>query len=284
MTFQLNIAGMLINIDSSDSFKINKELECFSTFSNQDADLNVIFESCLEISIPNSTLLLDERMKWFVSSDKEKNFSIFIHGRETNSAIYCLQVNNTWKEAVITYLKNDPDNIASFLGPIGEILFRNRILFHQGIVIHAAAIEWEGKGILFSAPSGTGKTTQANLWKRYRGAKILNADRPAIRVLDKEPYIYGTPWNGSSTKYKNHSVPLSAIIMLVQAKENSIRKLDRKEAISIMMPRCFLPYYDEDIMNLAIDNLENIIAATPVYLLQCRPDKEAMEMVYQCVR
>jgi hypothetical protein len=282
--FQLNIAGILININSSDSFKINKELECFFSSGKQDTDVLVSLESCIEIPFPDSTLLLDERMKWFHNPNKDKKFSIYIYGRELNSAIYRLQVNSTWDEADITYLKNDSDIISSFIGPIGEILFRNRILFHQGIVIHAAAIEWEGKGILFSAPSGTGKTTQANLWRKYKKAEILNADRPAIRVLDNLPYIYGTPWNGSSPKCKNHYVPLSTIVMLEQAEKNSIRRLEGKEAISHMMPRCFLPYYDEDIMNLAIDNLEKIIAVTPVYLLQCRPDKEAMEMVYQCVR
>jgi hypothetical protein len=284
MTINIKVAGILIHIISKTSFKISKKLACFSSNESSPIDLNISLINCLDIPIPDNTLLLDEKMQWSRNDSKGQEISIYINEEQTNKAVNQLQVNRRWNNALITYTESNENIISPFLGSLGEILFRNCILFHQGIVIHAAAIEWRGKGIMFSAPSETGKTTQANLWRKNKGAKIINADRPAVRVVDNHSYLYGTLWNGSSSKYRNNSVPLSAIIILEQAKENKIRKLDKREAAARLMPRCFLPYYQEDIMNLALDNIEKIIAVTPVYVLQCRPDKEAVELVYQCVK
>ncbi len=284
MMFMIKIAGIRIQIHSEIPLKRNKKINHFSFKTPCQADLKVSFLSCPDILIPDDTLLLDEKIQWGRNNGTENEVSVFINNEEAKKAVYCLQVNKLWNNAVITYQNNYKDILSLFLGTLGEILFRNCILFHQGMVIHAAAIEWNGKGIMFSAPSGTGKTTQANLWRRYKGAKIINADRPAVRVIDGTPWVYGTLWNGSSARYKNRSVPLSAIILLEQANKNEVRRLDGKEAVSRLMPRCFLPYYQEDIMKLAFDDLEGIIAVTPVYLLSCRPDYEAVELVYQCLK
>jgi hypothetical protein len=283
LKFQLNIADIILEINYDHSIKMNRELSRFAFTGNSPADVEVCMERCKSIEVPESTLLMEDRMKWIRNSGEE-GISIYTYEPIADKIIYQLRTNENWTKASILYLDSDPDMISIFTGSLGEILFRNRILFHKGIVIHAAAIEWNGKGILFSAPPGTGKTTQANLWKKYLGAKILNADRPAVKLNEGGAYVYGTPWSGSSPRYLNKKAPLAAIVMLEQAKVNSLQRLDKKEAISYLMPRSFLPYYNMEMMNQAIDNLENMIQTAPVYLLRCRPDKEAMEMVYECVK
>lgn len=284
MTITINIAGIQIQLASAVAFKVNKKINCFSSAACQAADLTVSLISCEEIRLPENSLAMDEIMYWNRDPDKAENTSIYIKEPETGKIVYRLLADKVWKKAEISYCQDKRNILTPFLESLGEILFRNSLLFHQGIVIHAAAIEWEGQGIIFSAPSGTGKTTQANLWRKYKGARIINADRPAVRAGDNKAYVYGTLWNGSSEKYKNRSLPLTGIILLEQAKENSIRRLDPKEAAARLMPRCFLPYYEEEIMELAFQNIEKIIAVTPVYLLKCRPDGEAVEIVYQCLK
>jgi hypothetical protein len=284
MTITINIAGIQILIDSAVSFKVNKKINCFSSTACQAADLTVSLTSCEEITIPVNSLAMDEIMYWSRDADKADNTSIYIKEPETGKAIYRLLADKAWKKAEISYCQDKRNILTPFLESLGEILFRNSLLFHQGMVIHAAAIEWKGQGIIFSAPSGTGKTTQANLWRKYKGARIINADRPAVRAGDTKSFVYGTLWNGSSEKYKNRCLPLIGIILLEQAEENHIRRLDAKEAAAKLMPRCFLPYYEADIMELAFKNIEKIIALTPVYLLKCRPDGEAVEIVYQCLK
>jgi len=202
---------------------------------------------------------------------------------DSNKAACCLTTDKVWKECLITFGRKYKKPLDYITGAFGEIMFRNRILFHQGIVLHASAIEWEGQGILFCGPSGMGKTTQANLWKKHKGAGMINADRPALRIIGNTPYVYGTLWNGSSKEFKNRSMPLRAIVVLEQAVKNSVHSLDGREAARRLLPRSFLPYYQPEIMDLALCNLENIIALVPIYHLLCRPDNEAVELVYQCL-
>lgn len=290
MICKLEIAGVRIDIISEYAFKLNRKLKRFAVSSNLEPDLKIQLHRSDAISVSEYTLKMDNHMKWFYDSDKKNSIFINIYDQLLDDILYQLQVNKQWNEASITYGDNTPDLVSAFTGPLGEILFRNRILFKQGIVIHSAAIEWNGRGIMFSAPSGTGKSTQAMLWGRYKGARILNEDRPAVRIAEgqelahEKVYVHGTLWNGSSKKYKNHKVPLAAIVLLEQAEVNQIVRLNCREGISRLMPRCFLPYHDKELMNRAMDNLEKIVNATPVYLLRCRPDKEAVEMLYQCVR
>lgn len=283
MTINMNIAGIQIQIISANSFRINKKVKNFLTDHLIQPDLQLTFKERQEITILEKTHRLDAKMQWSQTENRGDDISIYINEEDKKRAEYRLQANGSWNHASIEYGK-EQDVISPFLGSLGEILFRNCLLFHQGIVIHAAAIDWKGRGIIFSAPSGTGKTTQANLWRKHKGAKILNADRPAIRVHEHQAYVYGTLWNGSSQKCCNEGIPLSAIILLEQAKDNEIRKLEHGEATSRLIPRCFLPYYQEDIMNIALDNIERLIAKTPVYILRCTPDKAAVELLYQWMK
>ncbi|MBQ9545440.1 MAG: hypothetical protein IJV00_09980, partial [Clostridia bacterium] len=51
---------------------------------------------------------------------------------------------------------------------------------HGGFVFHGACVSFEKGGYLFTAPSGTGKTTHIRLWRNYLGGNvdIVNGDKP----------------------------------------------------------------------------------------------------------
>jgi hypothetical protein len=278
-----NIADIQINIASDESLML-KKLKLFSTEELEKEDLNVDIQSCNFIREPQGEVLIDEGIRWMLEFKDSNSTSVYIYNKASNEILAMLQVNSKWQQATVNYIKGNCNSESCVMGAIGEILFRNTVICNRGIVIHSSAIEWEGKGIMFSAPSGTGKTTQANLWKKHMGARILNGDRPAVRVIDGYTYIYGTPWSGSTPEFLNSRAPLKAIIMLEQDSQNSIRKLTSQQAVAYLLPRSFLPYHDKDLMNLAIQNLESIISSTPVYLLKCKPDSEAVELVYQCIK
>jgi hypothetical protein len=281
--FKLNIADIVIQVDSDNSDLINK-FKLFYSLCEETPQLKVHLDRCEYINKPDGKIEIDESVKWLSNYFDKNSFSAYIYKEEINQYISMLHVDNKWSNAYASCLSESIYNQYGFIGYIGEILFRNCIIHHQGIVMHAAAIDWQGKGIMFSAPSGTGKSTQANLWKKYKGAKVLNADRPAVRVVNELTYVYGTPWSGATPEFLNEHAPLSAIVLLEQSTENSINLLGKQEAIFKLMPRCFLPYFNSELMDMAIKNLEKIIDSTPVYLLKCRPDREAVELVYQCVK
>jgi len=170
-----------------------------------------------------------------------------------------------------------------FENTIGEVVFRTSILANDGIVVHSAGIDCEGNGILFCGPSGMGKSTQANLWKEHKNAQILNADRAALRLIDGSVYVFGTPWSGSSRENMNSRAALRGIFFLQQAKENSISFLKPSEALNYMLPRCFLPFGSEELMDMALSNIERILEKVPSFLLRCLPNYEAVEMVSDCL-
>jgi hypothetical protein len=280
---RFKIADVLIEIISDKSMNLNT-FNSFSLRSNETPDLKIQMKSCDEIVKPEGILMIDEDVKWMYKPDGDKKIVIYICDEDSEKIIFLLEVDEYWGNASITYLDNEYKIENAVTGILGNILFRNSILFHQGFVIHASAIEWNGKGIMFSAPSGTGKSTQAKLWENNMGARILNDDCPGVRMLRGQNYVFGTPWSGSNNEFINDNAPIAAIVVLEQSNENAIRRLDDHEAVSMLMPRCFLPFYDSNIMNIAISNFENLISSTPVYLLKCKPDMEAVELVYQCVK
>jgi len=279
---RFNVAGLTIEIVHNKSLALDK-FNSFLYFGGEAPDITVNVNGYKHIPSPQGVMVLDEKIKWVKNLNEKGNSSIYLCKEGPDDIAYLLNVNNEWNKASIMYQEADFNADWAVTGPLSEILFRNRILFNKGLVLHASAVQFEGKGILFSAPSETGKTTQANLWCSEMGATLINNDRPAVKVIGSKAYVYGTPWSGSISECNNSYAPLDAIVMLEQANENSIIKLNTKEAILKLMPRCFLPYYDSYLMNIAIDNLEDILQKSPVYLLRCRPDRKAVQLVYKTI-
>lgn len=153
----------------------------------------------------------------------------------------------------------------------------------QGLIIHSSTILWHGRGVMFSAPSGTGKSTHAHLWQELYDTPILDGDATACRIIDGLPVVYGLPWCGTSGEFINKSVPLRAIIFLQQDKENSIEKLDFHETFLRLAARCFLLPWNEELMNQYLNTVEEIAKNTECYLLKCLPDFEAVELVRKCL-
>ncbi|MCX8128625.1 MAG: hypothetical protein N3I35_00805 [Clostridia bacterium] len=280
--FRADIAGVLIEIEADNTYMLGR-FEPFFTQKRGRPDLKISLKSIDKIYRPKGQTTIDGGVEWAIGTDGNNSLSAFIGVDDCDRVISRLDANEGWSCATISYIKDNHHSERAATGILSEILFCSCIPFHRGIVMHAAAIEWKDRGIMFSAPGGTGKSTQANLWKTHMGARILNGDRPAVRLLDERPFVSGTPWSGKTPDFLNHSVPLTAIIVLEQAVENSIRTLRCHEAVERLMPRCFLTYCGRELMERAIDILGKIIEITPVYLLKCKPDKDAVELVYQYI-
>ncbi len=159
--------------------------------------------------------------------------------------------------------------------------FANRLAYLGDLVMHGSAISYEGKGIVFSAPSGTGKSTHAGLWKRQYGERVIhiNDDKPAIRFHDGVPVVYGTPWSGKTDTNSNNSAPLKAIVFLKQALENRIQPLSVDDALMHIYRETVRPFYDEALGVKVLETAERLIQSVPVYLLECTISSQAVELV-----
>ena len=137
----------------------------------------------------------------------------------------------------------------------------------------------EGDAILFTAPSGTGKSTQAGLWAQFAGAETLNGDRSMIRRVDGVWTAFGSPFAGTSGIYRNEHAPIRALIVLRQAPENTIRRLSLAEAFRAIYSESVLPRWHQDAHQRVISLVTEIVSEVPVYLLACTPDERPVTLL-----
>lgn len=147
------------------------------------------------------------------------------------------------------------------------------------LTLHCALVEYDGMAFAVCAPSGTGKTTHARLWRDYKNALILNGDRALCRRTKKGWIAYGSPWSGTSGEQINREAPLKALVVLERADNNSVFCLKNMEAFTGVFPHMLYPSWDREMTELAMDQLDDLLRTVPVYRLKCRPDVDAVEML-----
>lgn len=145
-----------------------------------------------------------------------------------------------------------------------------------GFILHSSFVDIGGKAILFTAPSGTGKSTQATLWEKLRGATVINGDRAAIRFEKNNPVACGIPYAGSSGICHNVTLPLAAVVYLSQAEATTIQSLRGFAAFRAIWEGCSVNTWDESDAKLVSAAVEQIAGTVPVFHLACRPDESAV--------
>lgn len=154
----------------------------------------------------------------------------------------------------------------------------SQLLLPKGVAfIHSSYISYQNKGILFSAPCGTGKSTQADLWRVHRGADIINGDKAAISLCDGSFSVFGLPFCGTSHICHNRSFDLGAIILLSQGKSNKVTPLNGIDAVSRVASNIYLDLYAPGEQAALINLLIDLLSAVKVYSFECTPDGCAVE-------
>ena len=189
------------------------------------------------------------------------------------------------------YVLHDLKKYADATRKMAEIvitgrLFYQKLLDFQGCLLHASCVVIDDKAYLFSADSGTGKSTHTGLWLQHLADKnpyILNDDKPAIRVFDDGVYAYGTPFSGKHDISENKKVKVQGICFLEQSKINFIQKLEPSEAIKLFLEQT-TNYLKKEDMEKLLDVLEVVIKNIPIYKLYCDISKEAVELSYHTMK
>lgn len=174
----------------------------------------------------------------------------------------------------IFVLSGYEDRFSGTTGILNRIGMENLLLGWDGILLHAAFIQYKNKGILFTGPSGIGKSTQAALWEQHLGAEIINGDRAVLRKAGIWT-AYGSPYAGSSGIYRRENAPVCAIVALHQGKENKLEKLSGKEALAEIYPQLAACPFDKGFMEKVTDLALALLNDVPVYRLSCLPDQSA---------
>ncbi|MBQ2597494.1 MAG: hypothetical protein II581_06285 [Oscillospiraceae bacterium] len=154
----------------------------------------------------------------------------------------------------------------------------------DAFVMHGAAVVKDDAAYLFTAPSGTGKTTHLRLWRSvYPDSWILNGDKPTIRRFDGVFYACGTPWRGKE-RYGNAEMrPLAGICILSRGKENHIERVDSSAALVRLMRQVYI-CRDSQRLGKELALLDACFRSVPVYEMQCNMEPEAARVAYEAMR
>lgn len=150
------------------------------------------------------------------------------------------------------------------------------------LLMHGAAIEYEKKGYIFTAPSGTGKTTHISLWKKYLGDKVtvINGDKPELSFDDSKVYIHGAPWCGKEGWQINTSAPLVGVCLLRRGIKNKIKKINPGEYIEFFMDQFYIGDNNDNVLKV-IDLFSKMAERVPFYLLECDISEEAAQCSFE---
>lgn len=268
------IAGLLLGIDARQP--LQPELENFRAEAAQP-DVAVSFsEEAYKGKYPEKALLTAPMITVYETADR------YIIKYNQPSWIECYNAAKNTRTTTI-YLM-DPLRPADELNEDGknEIMYsiRDTFFFHIQkagyIAVHSASFIYGGKAWLFSAPSGTGKSTHVDLWKQAGyGIEMLNGDVAVCFVKDGVAYVAGLPWYGTSGIYKNCIIPLGGILFLERSCHNQIGRLNAFESIIRLNARCLTPNWNQELMGMNLNTIKGLEPFTAMGVLYCRPDMEA---------
>ncbi|MCR5484373.1 MAG: hypothetical protein K6F09_02145 [Clostridiales bacterium] len=227
------------------------------------ADINVEYE-------PRFDMLRERSKKYLIGPSDKVNFKISIKNDDPSKPG---DNNSGLSDAECEYIA------------VGSSFYKGLISFN-GLLLHASAVAYENEAYLFSAPCGTGKSTHTSIWQKHFGkdkAVIINDDKPAIRLVNGIPYVYGTPFSGQFDISENISVKLKAITFLHRSDINTIKPMDGSKAIYSFLNQTIKPS-EPELKLKAYKTLDTILNSVPVFEMGCNMDEEAAEVAYKAMK
>lgn len=151
---------------------------------------------------------------------------------------------------------------------------------YNGVLFHGSALAFDDRGLLFTATSGTGKSTHSSIWRKVYGDRVrmINDDKPFIRLIEGKPYVFGSPWMGKHRLGGNLSVPLQGICILSRGKENQIYSVTPRDAMPILVQQCYRPENVSVLMD-SMSILDSLSKNAGLYQIFCNMEDSAAKVV-----
>ena len=154
-------------------------------------------------------------------------------------------------------------------------------LAYDMLLVHGSVVAVDGQAYLFTASSGTGKTTHTRLWLERFGqrAQVVNGDKPLLGIGPQGVTAYGTPWDGKEHLSSNIACPLKAICILTRGETNRIAPISKKDALPMLCQQTYRPMNPAALRKTLslVDRLGGLVA---LYRLSCNMEPEAAQVAY----
>lgn len=151
----------------------------------------------------------------------------------------------------------------------------------RALVLHSCYTEYQNEAVLFTAPSGTGKTTQAQLWKRVYGSSIVNGDKCILQQDGDGFYACGFFLHGSALECENRTLPVRAIVILRQSDRDYIEELNPAQKVGLLYSEVTVNSWDGKSISDTFDVLEALITNTKVIMLHCTMQDSAAHVLHK---
>lgn len=256
--------------------KPSDHLNCFLV-SEGAPEIQIHVTQTAELEIPRQLPLLHESFGCCVYADGARRYLCYraVENREF------------WFYAVLEYSEQTPDRLElrvldhrcrfGISGILSCVMMESVLLRHGRAILHASCVDVDGQAILFSAPSGTGKSTQAALWERFRGAETVNGDKILLCRQNGREMACGLPYAGTSGICKNRSLPIRVIVMLEQGKENRITRLPAAAAVKALLGQMPVQAWSRPDVERAMSAAQRVAEQVPVCRFACLPDGSAVQ-------
>lgn len=278
----LKIADYNIKISCKEYPEFHEIFKYYKTDKNPYYDFEVNITENDNIIIPGKTMAGPYK-QWYHLQNDDNSICTMRKSSLYKNGIARLDLNKQGNKAQIQVWNREyfmPDEkvyLAAFY-TLGEA-FAYFLLKNESAVLHSSSIVINGNAVAFSAKSGTGKSTHTKMWAdNFENCYILNDDTPVVRFNENTPYLYGSPFAGSSGINQNKCAPLKAIVFLQRANENKIEKISGIKAISCFLDEIKKPIVP-DYLDLCLRFTEKILKSVPIYMLYCTPDFDAVKLV-----
>ncbi len=169
----------------------------------------------------------------------------------------------------------------------GICLYRSiaeQLPFFDRFVFHGAAIEANGKGYIFTAPSGTGKSTHISLWMKVFGDRvsIINGDKPIVRITESGATVYSSPWAGKEGWSTNSFADIGGICLIRRGDQNKIKRISPSEYFDELMHQVYIPKNSQAMLK-TLELIDALAKVVPFYLLECDISEEAARTSFEAM-
>ena len=152
------------------------------------------------------------------------------------------------------------------------------------LLFHGSSIAVDGYGYLFTAHSGTGKSTHTRLWMQAFGnrAVMVNDDKPFLQLAEDRVWLYGSPWSGKHGLDCNIRVPLKGICILERGPENRIWQVSPEEALPMLQKQAYQPL-DAGKTDAFLALVERLSQTVPLWKMACNKNPEAATVAFDAM-
>ena len=272
MTRHYKVAGHTFAVTGKD--EVFEQMESYEPFRCEDGE--PLFSLTIDSGVvPEYTEVYPSKKKVGMIPGRTASGNYVFDYKSKTKSEGCLICSNDFREGQLIITGDIPTR---FL----RILYALATAGKDTLVLHAVVVSYGGKGYMFIAPSGTGKSTHARLWlKHIEGTELVNDDFPVVRGN----MVYGSPWGGGKTPcYRNVSYPIGGMVRLSQASFNKIRRLSSIEAyMNLFVSSADKRYFGSRIADKMHQLEERLASTIPMWHLECLPDEAAARLCHDTI-